>query len=132
MTLPTRLTSALAAIALAMGLFASSAAPARASEDAAKLLFGAAALAIIAGAVHAERNNRKRYDPRPHRPHRAVVLPQRCEITVRAQGERHHAYSGHCLHRAGLRGLPDRCIVGEWRGAVYGARCLRRNGYVAG
>jgi len=132
MTLPTRLTSALAAIALALGLFATSAAPARASDDAAKLLFGAATLAIIAGAVHAERDNRRHYDPRPHRTHRAVVLPHSCAFTVRVQGKRHHAYGGRCLHRAGLRGLPNRCVVGEWRGAVYGARCLRRNGYVVG
>lgn len=132
MTLPPRLTSALAVVALAFGLVATSTAPARASDDAAKLLFGAAALAIIAGAVHAERDNRRHYDPRPKRDHRAYILPQRCEITVRMQGRRHHAYSGRCLHQAGLRGLPNRCVVGEWHGAVYGARCLGRNGYIAG
>lgn len=132
MTLPTRLTSVFAAFALAMGLFATTAAPARASDDAAKLLFGAAALAIIAGAVHAERDGRRHYDPRPKRTHRATVLPHRCQITVRANGHLRNAYQGRCLHRAGLRGLPQRCVVGEWKGAVYGARCLRRSGYITG
>jgi len=132
MTLPTRLTSAIAALALALGLFATSAAPARASDDAAKLLFGAAALAIIAGAVHAESDRRKHYDPRPKRGHRAAVLPQRCQITVRTNGNLRNGYRGRCLNRAGLRGLPQRCVVGEWNGAVYGARCLRRSGYITG
>ena len=130
MTLMTRVTSAMTALALALGLFASSAAPARASDDAAKLIFGAAALAIIAGAVHAE--SKKRHAAPRKRHYRATVLPQRCKITVQANHKTRRAYRGRCLNHAGLRGLPQACVVGQWKGAVYAARCLRRHGYVRG
>ena len=129
MTLTTRITSAVTALALAFGLFATSAAPVRASDTAAKIIFGAAAIAIIAGAVNAQ--NKRQAVPQK-RYYRAAVLPQHCKLTVRSNHKTRQAYRGRCLQRAGLRGLPQRCIVGEWRGAVFGARCLRRNGYVQG
>lgn len=136
MTLMTRLTSMTAALALAVGLFASSAAPARASDDMAKLLFGATALAIIAGAVHADNKRRvaprHHYDPQPRRHYRAAVLPHNCKITVQAGHRTQQAYRGRCLQRAGLHNLPGQCVVGQWKGAVYGARCLGQFGYVRG
>ncbi|MBN2758885.1 MAG: hypothetical protein JXQ79_00170 [Rhodobacteraceae bacterium] len=142
MHLFTRLTSAACALALSFGLVATTAAPARASDDAAKLLFGAAALAIIAGAVHAESKHRsvpqthyqppQHVRPKPQRQHRPVVLPARCEIALRSSGHVRHGYRERCLRRAGLSHLPSQCVVGEWKGAVYGARCLGRHGYVRG
>jgi hypothetical protein len=36
------------------------------------------------------------------------------------------------LNRAGLTHLPSQCVVGHWKGAIYGARCLSRQGYVRG
>jgi len=141
MTLLTRITSAAMALALAIGVVATSAAPARASDDAAKLLFGAAALAIIAGAVHAETRHRAAPQPQYHQPHpraqpkrhnRAIVLPGRCEVALQSAGKTRHGYRERCLRRAGVTHLPSQCVVGHWKGAVYGARCLDRHGYVRG
>jgi hypothetical protein len=140
-----RFTAAVAAAAIALAGMTATAVPARAqNNDAAKILFGLTALAIIGAAiananqpppaahpVHPVRPpqhghvQRPPHPVHPHRPAPAVHLPAHCEIRT-GQGS---FYGARCLLRAGYEGpLPQACardIRTErgWR-VVYDGACL--------
>ncbi len=103
-------------------------------EDAAKLLMGAAALAIVGTAI-AHKQDRKDAPPRKAAPDRHAgtgSLPRSCLVDLRRDGK---AYDAACLARKGVhvRALPKTCEMnlrtrhGISRG--YGADCLSRSFY---
>jgi hypothetical protein len=105
-------------------------APARANtEDLARLLFGAAVVAIIVRGF--DNADRVRVDP--HRPRN--VLPHECLGTVRIRGRDTDVYDHRCLQRAEVRRLPEYCEVtvrtGDRNRRVHLARCLYDEGFRA-
>jgi hypothetical protein len=125
-----RFTAAVAAAAIALAGLTATAVPARAqNNDAAKILFGLTALAIIGAAIANANQPPPAAHPvhpvRPHRPAPPVHLPAHCEIRT-GQGS---FYGARCLLRAGYEGpLPQACardIRTErgWR-VVYDGACL--------
>mgnify|MGYP005844907845 CR=1 FL=1 len=147
-----RFTAAVAAAAIALAGLTATAAPARAqNNDAAKILFGITALAIIGAAIananqpppaaqpvhpvrppqhgHVQRPPHPVQPHRPHRPAPTVYLPARCEIRT-GQGS---FYGARCLERSGYQGpLPQACARDirtdrGWRIAYDGA-CLTGHG----
>ncbi|EDM72713.1 hypothetical protein RAZWK3B_00795 [Roseobacter sp. AzwK-3b] len=130
-------------LAASLAVTSFTAAPARADNDAAKIIAGVAALAIIGAAVADSRNNdrgkvygyghakphHKGYKPHvaQNRYNHAGVIPFR-----NAHQPQRHGYYGHGKHqRAGNRVvLPQACLIRDGGGrAVYSARCLKRMGY---
>lgn len=114
--------------AVALAGLASSAAPARSSDtdDLIRFLLGAAAVAVIIGAI--DDRHSPRYISRR-------VLPDSCLETARIRGRNVAVYNARCLQRAGYRSLPQRCYVDlrvhrGTRGS-YVARCLYDAGYSA-
>ena len=83
-------TTTLAAIAIAFASF--SATPAKADNDAAKIIAGVAALAIIGAAIADNRNDRRyvtrHYGYKPHYGHQRHVYRQH-------HYNKHHHYHGH-------------------------------------
>jgi hypothetical protein len=138
-----RFIATLAAAALALAGITATAAPARAQGDEfARILFGAAVLAIIGSAIANANQPRPVppapvWNPRPpvHPPvvHPPVVkpwLPAHCEMRVGGR-----AYFGEvCLTRAGFtHRLPQSCARQVqtnrgWR-IAYDAQCLRQAGW---
>ncbi|HKL45554.1 MAG TPA: hypothetical protein VJ906_04870 [Roseovarius sp.] len=132
-----------AILASAMAITGMTTAPARAGNDTAKIIAGAAALAIIGAAVADSRSNRnvtvyrtqpQRYQrPRTVYRHapvgRAAVIPHR-----RFNAPQHHVrHKGYQQPRSTSRNrvaLPNACLVrGGGQRSVYNAHCLRRHGY---
>ena len=114
--------------AVALAGLASSAAPARSSDadDLIRFLLGAAAVAVIIGAI--DDRHSPRYIDR-------WVLPDSCLETARVRGRNVEVYNARCLQRAGYRNLPQRCHIElrvhrGTRGS-YVARCLYNAGYRA-
>lgn len=122
-----RMAALLAAAALALAAVAGTAAPARASDDLVRFLFGATALAILVRAVDDH-----------HRPahHGGQILPASCQESVWLHGRHIDLFNSACLQRAGYRHLPLRCEAqvrtahGPRRG--YEADCMRAAGYGIG
>lgn len=137
--------------AMAITGFSAPRAQALSEDDLAKLIFGAATIAIIAKVID-DQNDRKKakrshppqtaHNPKPHKPpvinphRRNLVLPAHCKrefITPRGNNVR--GFRQRCLERANYstRHLPRDCrfSVNTRRGigTVYGARCLRQSGY---
>lgn len=114
--------------AVALAGLASSAAPARSSDadDLIRFLLGAAAIAVIIGAI--DDRHRPRYLGR-------WVLPDSCLETARVRGRNVAVYNARCLSRAGYSNLPRRCYVDlrTHRGnrGSYVATCLYDAGYRA-
>lgn len=142
--------SAVAGLSIAITGFA--AAPARADEDVARALAAIVGLAIIGAAIKDARDDdkaRKTVRKKPvvrHRQHvtpRALpkrvnrkLLPQRCFRTFSNRNGQNYAAFGHrCLsnHYTHVNSLPRQCLREAYgqRGlrTVYGARCLRNQGY---
>jgi len=132
-------------LAASLAVTGFTAAPARADNDAAKIIAGVAALAIIGAAVADSRKSshapayghgyakpqHKGYKPHvsQNRYNHAGVIPLR-----NAHQPQRHGYSGHGhgkRHGAGNRVvLPQACLIRDgYDRAVYSARCLRRMGY---
>lgn len=132
--------SLIAAIAAAALALAAIPAPARANdaEDLARVLAGILTFAVIARAIQEE----ARADPAPasrghsgNRP-RHKVLPAECLRELRIGDTSRRVAGDRCLRAEGVRTqrLPERCEIRlSTANAVhtgYGARCLRREGYV--
>lgn len=136
-----------AVLATAVAVTGLTAAPARADNDAAKVIAGVAALAIIGAAV-ADANKSKRpkviYPTPPaygHHKQRARHKSYKARKRHKAH-KRHDRYSRHVEpyrghrqrgvipHRAQSRvALPNACLIANNGGrAVYSARCLERRG----
>lgn len=116
-----------AAIAIAGAL---APAPARANtEDLARFLFGAIAVALIVRGFE----NTERVRPDPRRAHN--ILPNDCLGTVRIRGRNVDVYDARCLQRADVRRLPQRCETtirtGNTNRRVYTASCLHEAGFRA-
>ncbi len=154
MTLRSTLTAAIAALAIAVSGFAAPAA-AKPDRDLVRLLAGAAAVAVVVGALDHDRREQRveqryyqprHYQPRrgtpyvyheqgygrpAYRPQRVPALPSSC--VLRAAGSYDAYYSGPCLYNAGLgRYLPEACAEfarspNGWH-RVFGANCLTRAG----
>lgn len=61
---------------------------------------------------------------------RYLYLPAHCEMTYRQGQQRLTGYDARCLRAAGLRNLPDYCLVRSRDGqGIYTAVCLREEGY---
>ncbi len=122
----TRLQMILLAGAVALAGLAASTAPARANDDVVRFLLGAAALAVIVGAVD-DRHRARHLGNR--------VLPDSCRETARVRGRSIDIYNARCLRRAGYRSLPQQCHVDlrthHGRRAGYVAHCLQQAGYRA-
>lgn len=120
---------------IAVTSLATTAAPARADDDAfVKFLFGAAALAIIANELN---DHDDVVVVRPHN-HKKVYrkhLPSSCRVTVqRPNGKRVKIYTRDCLDRKGYTpvGAPDCRRSAYWNGrnhVYFTAACLRRHGF---
>lgn len=147
-----KLTSALAALALALAGLTAAAMPARAqsNDDLVKFLFGAAALAVIAKSLSDSDKRRQaavpvhpvrpHYPPvqpqRPHHPpahaHRPAHLPAACAIQAGGRGSAVY-YSERCLRGEGLRRLPQSCArslrTARGNQTVYDGACLQNAGY---
>ncbi|SIO48384.1 hypothetical protein SAMN05444722_2530 [Rhodovulum sp. ES.010] len=127
----------IALIAGALALTPVGAAPARADDDLAKALLGAAALFVIVKEIEDNRKDRKkaqrveRFGGRhAHRRPAPRVIPARCIRRVETPNGWGRVAVERCLNRAGVRGLPRRCEI-ALRGPRdgYGLRCLARAGY---
>ncbi|HKL05514.1 MAG TPA: hypothetical protein VJ929_06860 [Roseovarius sp.] len=136
-----------AVLAAAVAVTGLTAAPARADNDAAKVIAGVAALAIIGAAV-ADANKSKRpkviYQAPPaygHQKHQARHKGYKAHKRHKAQSrhQRHNRHvqthrgywqGGAVSHRAQKRvALPNACLIANNGGrAVYSARCLERRG----
>ncbi len=134
-------------LAAAVAMTGLTAAPARADNDAAKVIAGVAALAIIGAAV-ADANKSKRPKviyPAPraygHHKHHARHKGYKAHKRHRAH-QRHNRYNRHVEPYRGHRqggviprratnrvALPNACLIANNGGrAVYSARCLERRG----
>lgn len=96
----------------------------RRNDDAAKLIMGAAAIAILGAAIanktkqdekrekdrkkDKERREAEKHKPRYEHPRRGIQLSQRCIVDQRGRGD---AYDADCLARQGVRvrDLPGQC-----------------------
>ncbi|SLN67768.1 hypothetical protein ROJ8625_03484 [Roseivivax jejudonensis] len=127
----------LIAAAIATAFVPASVAPARAADrdDIARILGGAAALAIIGSAVNAARDTDHDRDKR-----RVVIRDRdRDDHRFRDRDRRHHVRPGHrgrILRHESRRTLPARCLrrveTRHGRDArLLGTRCLLRNGVAA-
>lgn len=134
-------------LAAAVAVTGLTAAPARADNDAAKVIAGVAALAIIGAAV-AEANKSKRpkvihtappaYGHQKHQArHKGYKAQKRHKAhkwhdrsNRRVGGHRGQRQGGVSAHRAQNRvALPNACLISNNGGrAVYSARCLERRG----
>jgi hypothetical protein len=119
-----RMTTLLGATAIALAALASSASPARASDDTLlRLLLGATAVAIV---VHAATRSSGGMSGRPSL--NDYGLPRQCRETLRIRGKHVEVYHAGCLRSAGVTRLPQRCheVIRTNRGnrAVYRARCV--------
>ncbi|MCC6001837.1 MAG: hypothetical protein JJU19_13390 [Pararhodobacter sp.] len=121
-----RLQMMLLAGAVALAGLAVTTTPARAHDDVVRFLLGAAAIAVIIGAVDDRHRAR-------HVGHR--VLPDSCMETARVRGRNIAIYNARCLHRAGYHRLPRHCSVdlrtNRGHRAGYAADCLHQAGYRA-
>ena len=135
-------------LAASLAVTSFTAAPARADNDAAKIIAGVAALAIIGAAVADARHNDrpKAIHPKAHgyghaKPHHKTQQPYVAQnrythsgvIPLRnAHQPQRHGYHGHGKrHGADNRVvLPQACLIRDgYDRAVYSARCLKRMGY---
>lgn len=110
--------------AVAIAGLAATSVPARANDDVLRFLLGAAALAVIIGAVD-DRHRARHLGPQ--------VLPESCMETARVRGRSIRIYHARCLYRAGYRSLPRHCSVdlrtSRGRRPGYVADCLHQTGY---
>ena len=106
--------------ALALG---TTAVPVRADNDAAKVIAGIAALALIAGAIERNTNDKPAVSSNNNRTYNHNNLPVYGTVT--------NAPNWSSTNAAKRRALPERCVrtVQTNRGlrTVYGARCLNNN-----
>lgn len=128
-----------AVLAAAVAVTGMTAAPARADNDAAKVIAGVAALAVL-GAAMSDARHRDRpkviYRSPPAYGHNKHYTKQR-HHKARDRYERrdnrwnrHNNRGGVVPHARGRVALPHACIVRNTGGrAVYSARCLERYGY---
>lgn len=135
-----RLASLAVAAAIALAGVTAGAAPARADDDLARFLAGAAGLVALYAILD---NNRRTAAAPPQRGsgwqqqhRRPVVLPARCAVEVRTRGQgRQTFYGERCLREAGIstRSLPNRCEVTlrarQGQRTAYSEACLLRAGY---
>lgn len=119
-----RLQMMLLAGAVALAGLAVTTAPARAHDDVVRFLLGAAAIAVIIGAVDDRHRAR-------HVGHR--VLPESCMESARVRGRNISIYNARCLHHAGYHRLPQHCSVNlrthHGHRAGYVADCMHQAGY---
>jgi hypothetical protein len=144
-------------LAASLAITSFSAAPARADNDAAKIIAGVAALAIIGAAVADARQNdrgkviypqaqgyghakpyHKGYKPHvsQNRYNHAGVIPLRNAHQPQRHGYQRQGYQGHGYGHGKRHGaanrvvLPQACLIRDGGGhAVYSARCLERWGH---
>ncbi len=64
-----------------------------------------------------------------HRPVPAQSFPHWCRTSYHYRGHRYHGYTASCLRQAGIRHLPQHCLVSVSRQQIYSARCLKGQGY---
>ncbi len=145
-TLRGRFVALIAASAVALGLIAASAVPARAEtdgQDIGRILFGLAAIALIAKALDKKDDKPKPpvvvVPPKP--PHPPIVIgpnrvPAACAIEVTGLGRDRIGYTESCLQSYGFRNLPQNCAVAA---RIYGRpdrlfpkSCLEKAGYRLG
>ncbi|MDO6586324.1 hypothetical protein Q4543_12450 [Salipiger sp. 1_MG-2023] len=120
------------------------------NDDAAKLIAGAAAIAILGAAIankakqdekrekdrkkdkdrrEAEKHKPRYEQPRHEQPRRGIQLSQRCIVDQRGRND---AYDANCLARQGvqLRDLPGQCRVAlntrHGNALGFDARCIDR------
>ena len=132
-----------AILASSIAITSLTAAPARADNDAAKVIAGVAALAIIGAAVADSRSNRnatvyraqpQRYYPprtvyRPAPVTRAAVIPHYRAALHSYRPVHQRGYQKHAAPRSRVA-LPNACLVkANGQRSVYSAHCLRRHGY---
>ncbi|MCZ0813450.1 MAG: hypothetical protein ACQEVT_13880 [Pseudomonadota bacterium] len=129
-----------AILASAIAITGMTAAPARADNDAAKIIVGAAALALIGAAVadarqsgnHSVYRNQRSYAPkRVYRPapvNRAAIIPHR-RVQSPYHQARHQGYQQRSASGSRVA-LPNACLMrANGQRSVYNAHCLRRHGY---
>ncbi len=137
------------ALVLAASLVISgfSAAPARAGDDVAKFIAGAALLGILGAAINdAKQDRRDRHKQTTHRPYKQhhpkpipprvarYDLPAKCVRNFHGHGPRSILSRG-CLKRnyTQVQNLPRSCRISYWNGdrqrKGYGTRCLHKHGY---
>lgn len=148
--------AAIAATSIALTTLFATSAPARAdSEDIGRALAAIAGIAILGAIIKEARDDkRERVYGKTHKPvapatkprghikprplPKAVsrnLLPQRCLRSFRSKGTTLPGFGAVCLnqHYSHVRSLPQNCTRRVWseRGwtTIYGARCLRHNGY---
>ncbi len=138
--------------------FSAAPARANNTDDLAKVLAGIAALAIVGKVIHDRRDKKKKqviHTPQVHKPHQNHIyrqqtiipkplpkrvarksLPAHCVRHVQMyNGNTRRVFGARCLNRnyRHAQSLPNHCArqIQTHRGArwVYGARCLRNNGY---
>ena len=146
-----RLTSAIAAAALALAVISTAVTPARAgqNDDLAKAIAAFAAIAIIGNAiqnndrparritpevVHSPRWDHDRHGRSYRHDRRAQVLPVQCAVEVRGHRGSSVLYVERCLRRNGVETrLPRYCatdvIVRGRTVTAFPARCLQEAGY---
>lgn len=121
-----RMTAAVAAIAVALGLFTASALPVRADNaDLAKALAAIAVIALIAKAADADQTHPR---PQPVKP----GIPASCGFYI--GGDRAPNYAESCIRRAGINAaLPAPCAqparVQGRPDRLYREPCLTRAGF---
>ena len=125
-----RIVAAIAILAIALGLMAGTAVPARANDDLAKALAAIAVVGIIAHAARAKDRKPAKAAPRPVTATRQV--PAVCGIELSGSQTRATLYSENCMVQRGVSALPTYCakparIYGE-RDFIYTADCLRQGG----
>ncbi|GAA0296696.1 hypothetical protein [Rhodovulum strictum] len=127
-------------LAASIALTPVAAAPARAADDLAKILLGAAAVYVIVDKLESNRRSANRvetnqaagwYGPRGHDRHR--VIPASCVRSVDTRRGSERIVTERCLRNEGIRRLPDRCEISVRgpRGSVdaYRLSCLQNAGY---
>ncbi|WP_282078147.1 hypothetical protein [Epibacterium ulvae] len=132
-------------LASAVAISGFSAAPARADNDVAKFIAGAALLGIIGAAIHEhkddKREKRRQTVQHPHKTYTPKPVPSRVsryDLPVKCQRHFHgksSVISRGCLtrHHTRVQSLPHRCGLSYWNGKRYrqgfGTHCLRKHGY---
>ncbi|MFT4784068.1 MAG: hypothetical protein ACI9IV_001811 [Paracoccaceae bacterium] len=133
--------------ALALTSTTSTAQAQSSQDDLARLLFGVAALAIIAKSIDSKKDSNRSYrqapvvtprhynnrDTRQNTRKNTSSVPASCERNVRTDRGTRTVFSVPCLNRAGVQArLPQKCLVDlQQRNRTvdaYAKRCLIRNG----
>ncbi|TCM87567.1 hypothetical protein [Rhodovulum steppense] len=127
-------------LAAAVALTPIAAAPARAADDLARILLGAAAVYVIVDKLESNRRAVNRVEksqaagwqsPRGYNRHQ--VIPASCVRTINTRRGPERVVTERCLRNEGIRRLPDRCEISVRgnRGSVdaYRLSCLQNAGY---